>query len=203
MHWIKICLIFETQLIFSFFFFFSITKTRNFPSRSQHSTTTHDFKFFPSILKRLQIFDHSVHHKKFYFFQVIFFFFDSSVRHKKASGFFKRLQFFYYSVCHKKSAIRNLRFQFFDYSVHYKKSLISKATASYFLITLCAVRNLWFQKRPQFFYYSVHHKKSFISKRLQFLGNRSCTDITVVGNTRRTRSWITTVGNPLYTTIRR
>ncbi len=37
-----------------------------------YSTTTHDFKFFSSILKRLQIFDYSVHHKKF-FFQVLFF----------------------------------------------------------------------------------------------------------------------------------
>ncbi len=45
-----------------------------FSLRWSYSTTTYDFKFFPSILKRFQIFDYSVHHKKFYFFQVIFFF---------------------------------------------------------------------------------------------------------------------------------
>ncbi len=44
-----------------------------FSLRWSYSMATHDFKFFPSILKRLQIFDYSVHHKKFYFFQLIFF----------------------------------------------------------------------------------------------------------------------------------
>ncbi len=63
--------------------------------------TNHDIKFFPSILKRFQIFDYSVHHKKFYFFQVIFFFFYYyySVLHKKSSVFFKGFNFLIIFIC--------------------------------------------------------------------------------------------------------
>ncbi len=79
--------------------------------------------FFPGILKRLQIFDYSVHHKKFYFFQVIFF-------------------YYYYSVCHKKSSVFLKGFNFLITLYTIKNLWFQKGFN--FLINLWAIRNFYF-----------------------------------------------------------